>query len=452
MKSNTISPETNLFISVIFPVHNEAAILNRQIDTLLTDLRLHHLKVAEIILVENGSRDTSWKIIQSLCRQHRFIKSLRLPHASYGQALKTGLIAARGSIIFIFNIDFFDVNFITQALPLLKSADIVVGSKTLFASQDMRNHFRRLTTYFFNAFLRLVLNYPGTDTHGIKALKNTPLLHYCIHRSRTQSELFDTELIIRMHRWGAVLTELPITVREIRPTRYSWWRRIRLTLSDLAIAFWSKYLIPNFSDRVVVADDYGRSSEINQAVISAAQSGVVQIISILPNKISLSQVNRLRQLKSVRFSAHLNLIEGKPVSSFGQIPSLINQTGHFWPLPQFLLRLFLGLIDLSQVRLELNNQVDRLKSLGITITHLDSHRHTHLFPPIWSMILRLARRYNIAHLRSCRSIRQALKSHPWKFLLHWPIFWLLSLRYGKNKSSPKELDEIVMHPGAAYYD
>lgn len=444
MKSNTIS--------VIFPVHNEAAILTKQIEAFISQLKQAGLRAKEIILVENGSADRSWPLIQSLCHQHRFIKSLRLPHASYGQALKAGLIAARGSIIFIFNIDFFDVNFMTHALPLLKSADIVIGSKTLFASQDMRSPFRRLTTYFFNAFLRLVLNYPGTDTHGLKALSHTSLLRYCLHRARTQNELFDTELIIRAHRWGAVLTELPITVREIRPTRYSWWRRIRLTLSDLAIAFWSKYLIPNFSNRVVVADDYGRSSEINQAVISAAQSGVVQIISILPNKISLSQVNRLRQLKSVRFSAHLNLIEGKPVSSFGQVPSLINQTGHLWPLPQFLLRLFLGLIDLSQVRLELNNQVDRLKSLGITITHLDSHRHTHLFPPIWSMTLRLARRYNIAHLRSRRSIRQALKSHPWKFLLHWPIFWLLSLRYRHNQPSSKELDEIVMHPGAAYYD
>ena len=439
-------------LSVIFPVHNEAAVLSEQIKSFLLQVKQAKLKIAEIILVENGSTDRSWQLIESLCRQHRFIKSLRLPRASYGQALKAGLIAARGSVIFIFNIDFFDVNFITQALPLLKSADIVVGSKTLFASQDLRSHFRRLLTYFFNVFLRLILNYPGTDTHGIKALKNTPLLRYSIHRSRTQSELFDTELIIRMHRWGAVLSELPITVREIRPTRYTWLRRIRLTLSDLAIAFWSKYLIPNFSDRVVVADDYGRSPEINQAIISAAQSGVVQIISILSNKISLSQIKRLRHLKSMRFSGHLNLIEDKPVSSTRQIPSLINQTGHFWPLPQFLLRLFLGLIDLKEVKLELDQQIRRLHTLGIKLNHLDSHRHIHLFSPIWSMTLKLAQRYHIAHLRSRRSIHHALKSHPEKYLLHWPIFWLLSLRYGKNKSSPKELDEIVIHPGAAYYD
>jgi predicted glycoside hydrolase/deacetylase ChbG (UPF0249 family) len=439
-------------ISVIFPVHNEAKILAKQIGSFLRQSKQTKLKILEVILVENGSSDHSWEIIQTLHYRHRFIKPIRLPHASYGQALKAGLITARGSIIFIFNVDFFDVNFITQALPLLKSADIVVGSKTLFASQDLRSHFRRLTTYLFNILLRLILNYPGTDTHGIKALKNTPLLRYCIHRSRTKNELFDTELIIRAHRWSAVLTELPITVREIRPTRYSWLRRIRLTLSDLAIAFWSKYLIPNFSKRIVTGDDYGRSPEINQAIISAAQSGVVQIISILPNKISLSQVKRLHHLKSVGFSAHLNLIEGKPVSSSIQVPSLINQTGHFWPLPQFLLRLFLGLINLSEVRLELTNQIHRLRDLNLKLDHLDSHRHIHLFPPIWNTVIKLAKIHHISHIRSHNSIRQALKSHPEKYLLHWPIFWALSLRYGNNRPSSKELDEIVIHPGAAYYD
>ena len=121
-------------------------------------------------------------------------------------------------------------------------------------------------------------------------------------------------------------------------------------------------------------------------------------------------------------------------------------------LPQFLFRLFLGLINLSQIRLELTNQIDRLQSLGIKITHFDSHRHTHLFPPLWNLVLRLSQTHHVSQIRSQRSIRQALKSHPEKYLLHWPLFWLLSLRFGDNRKSHKELDEIVMHPGAAYYD
>ena len=323
-------------ISVIFPVHNEAQILTRQIGSFLSQLKTFNLSIKELILVENGSQDSSWQIILNLRRRYRLIKPIRLPHASYGQSLKASLIQASGNFIFIFNVDFFDISFINQSLNLLKTADIVIGSKTLAASQDLRSHFRRLTTYLFNSLLRLILNYPGTDTHGIKALKNTPLLKYCLHRNRTQNELFDTELVIRAHRWGAILTELPVTVREIRPTRYPWLRRIWLTAIDLITAIWSKYLIPNFAQKVVVADDYGRSAEVNQAIVSAVQAEVVQIISILPNKISQPQIVQLkRKVKKTHFSAHLNLVEGKPISPSTKVDTLINSTVIFGPCPYF---------------------------------------------------------------------------------------------------------------------
>lgn len=438
--------------SVIFPVHNEAAILTQQITKFIQDLKQRRLKVKQVILVENGSTDSSWRIIRQLKHKYDFIQPIRLPHASYGQALKAGLIQAQHQYIFIFNIDFFNVDFIIQALPLLRAADIVIGSKTLAASQDLRSPFRRLTTYFFNSLLRLILNYPGTDTHGIKAFKNSSLLKYCLHRSRTQNELFDTELVIRAHRWGAILTELPVTVTELRPTRYSWSRRLWLTFIDLVSALWSKYILPNFYQKIVVADDYGWSPAINQAVISAARNGVVQIISILPNRVSPAVVHLLKRLPGIKYSAHLNLVEGKPVSSPKLVPSLVSSTGQFWPLPQFLLRLLFGLINLKQVRLELTSQIRRFHDLGLKLDHLDSHRHIHLFPPLWQIVVNLSQRQHIPHLRSQTSIRQALKSHPQKYFLHWPIFGLLCLRYGRTHPSAKELDEIIMHPGAAYYD
>ena len=442
-----------LSISIVFPVHNEATILTKQIKLFLSQLKSYRLRPKEIILVENGSHDGSWRVIQNLHRRYHFIKALHLPQASYGQAIKAGLIQAHSQVIFVFNVDFFDADFIRQALPLLKTADIVIGSKTLAASHDLRSPLRRLTTYFFNVFLRLALNYPGTDTHGIKAIKNTPLLRYCLHRSRTQNELFDTELIIRAHRWGAVLVELPVTITELRPTRYPWTRRIRFTLVDLATAFWSKYLIPNFTQKMVVPDDYGRSPKINQAIISAAQAGIVQIVSILPNWVSLSQINQLKlQAGPIRYSTHLNVVEGKPVSPLKQVRSLVNSRGNFWPLPIFLARLFFNLIDLSQLKFEFSQQIIRLSSLGAKLTHLNSHQHVHLFPPIWDLSLQLTRRFNITHLRSQASIRNALKSKPVKYLAHWPIFWLLTLRYGSNRHSRRELNEIVTHPGAAYYD
>ena len=82
-----------------------------------------------------------------------------------------------------------------------------------------------------------------------------------------------------MARWGANLLELPVTVREIRPTRYSLFRRLWLTCIDLVIALWSKYFrLPNFEKKVVVADDYGISPVIDKAILKSVSKQEVQIV------------------------------------------------------------------------------------------------------------------------------------------------------------------------------
>lgn len=437
-------------ISCIFPVHNEAKILKRTVTEFTDKWQKSHLPKTEIILVENGSHDNSWKVIKSLARSS-FIKGFQLNKASYGQALKAGLNQARGKVIFIFNVDFYDIEFAKNALQLLKVADIVIGSKTLAASRDERAPFRRLTTYFFNVLLRLVLNYPGTDTHGIKAFRNTSLLTYSINRCRTRNELFDTELIIRMTRWDAKLVELPVTVHEIRPTRYAIYRRIMLTVIDLVIALWSKYLhLPNFEKKVVVADDYGLSMAINKAILTAIERGEIQYVSVLGNMITPSMAQTLKRHKKLKHSAHLNLIEGKPKAPKNSVPSLVNPQGSFYPLPTFLWRLSLGLIAKEDITREWIAQIQWLKKLGLTIEHVDSHQHTHVFPPLWNQLIHVIPKWNISQIRSQDSTRYSLQPYPLKYIVYLFFLLLLTVRYGFNRSSPEELNEVIVHPGANY--
>ena len=53
---------------------------------------------------------------------------------------------------------------------LLKKYDAVIGSKRARGARDRRPSIRRLITWGFNTFLRIVFKFTGTDTHGIKAL------------------------------------------------------------------------------------------------------------------------------------------------------------------------------------------------------------------------------------------------------------------------------------------
>lgn len=437
-------------ISCIFPVHNEAAVLASQLKKFGADLKNFSLPVWEIILVENGSRDTSWKIIENLRRKDRRIRSLRLPQASYGEAMRAGLEHARGERIFVLNVDFFDVEFMQQSLSLLEVTDIVIASKTLAASDDQRSFVRRWVTYFFNALLRLVLNYPGTDTHGIKAFKKTGLLQYALMRCRTHHELFDTELIIRMTRWGAKLVELPIAVREIRPSRYSVIKRIVATMTDLASALWSKLLIPGFPQRLVVADDYGISTFVNQAILKVARQRLVEIISVLPNMASDSALKQLVALPGVSISAHLNLVEGKPVSAIHEVKTLTNNAGRLYPSWRFFWRLLWGKIHTREIERELMAQIQRLRESGLKIKHLDSHQHWHLQPPIGNVVVKLAHQFNVKWIRSFDSTRNYLKSKPLRYVGFLLIHLLLRLRFGTNGFSTETVDEIIVHPGTDY--
>lgn len=196
----------------------------------------------EIVLVENGSKDSSWAICEKLY-QHRpaKISIYRNKAASFGRALRFGLNRAKHKTLVVFNVDFWNINFLVQALELIPTCDIVVASKTLIAAQDKRPLYRQQLSYWFNVLLRIVYNFPGTDTHGLKVINGEtvmPLLKNCYDLS----ELLDTQLVLRACRKGLVYAELPICVEEVRPSRYSHLRRTVLVLKDLASIFKYRYL------------------------------------------------------------------------------------------------------------------------------------------------------------------------------------------------------------------
>jgi len=56
-------------------------------------------------------------------------------------------------------------------------------------------------------------------------------------------------------------------------------------------------------------------------------------------------------------------------------------------------------VALEEVERELTAQIDRIRSEGIRLTHLDAHKHVHAFPPIFAIVARLAERFGIPVVR-----------------------------------------------------
>jgi len=181
-----------------------------------------------VLLVENGSTDGSLQACRRLERQHNhLVRTISLDRPSYGEAVKRGLIEARGDFVVILECDALDPRFVERSARILESdqADFVVASKQHPESSDRRPRRRRLLTRGFNLILRFLLRYPGTDTHGLKSI-NAALAKRLCELSQTTDEVFQTEIVLLAWRLGARICEAPIRIEEKRATPVAIFRRL----------------------------------------------------------------------------------------------------------------------------------------------------------------------------------------------------------------------------------
>jgi hypothetical protein len=149
--------------------------------------------------------------------------------------MRSGILAAIGDDVVVFDVDYYDADFVDRVLPLLRADDgpaIVVGSKRAPGTSDTRPWSRRMITAGFTTVLRMGFGLGVSDTHGMKAMRRVavgPVVEQC----RFGTDLFDTELVLRTERAGLRVGEVPVTVEERRPSRTPIARRIFRTLGGL---------------------------------------------------------------------------------------------------------------------------------------------------------------------------------------------------------------------------
>lgn len=220
--------------SIVVPAHNEATHLEASVEGFLADLTpAARSAVIEVILVENGSTDATLASCERLREKHRgLIRVLSNVRGSYGEAIKRGMMESTGTHLSLLECDLLDAGFVARSVELLErsNARVVVASKRHPRSIDRRPFKRRLLTWGFNCVLRITTGYPGSDTHGLKSLEGDLARQLC-RLALTSDEAFQTELVLLAWRLGHPIIEVPIELRETRPTPVAIARRLPSVLT-----------------------------------------------------------------------------------------------------------------------------------------------------------------------------------------------------------------------------
>lgn len=124
---NTSNSETNPLVSIIVPVYNVEAYLSRCIDSLIRQTYNN----CEIILIDDGSTDTSANICDYYAKSHDNIRAIHQSNQGLSAARNRGIDAAKGSFFaFIDSDDYVDPDFISSLLTAIKHS----GSKLAICS------------------------------------------------------------------------------------------------------------------------------------------------------------------------------------------------------------------------------------------------------------------------------------------------------------------------------
>jgi predicted glycoside hydrolase/deacetylase ChbG (UPF0249 family) len=155
-------------------------------------------------------------------------------------------------------------------------------------------------------------------------------------------------------------------------------------------------------DKIINADDFGASDEINRAVAEAFQKGCLTSASIMMNGASAGNAAALaRENPGLKIGAHLVLTEGPAMAAPKPAPLLAGSDGRL--KHGFVRLLWLSLTRpralTEQAEAEWRAQIEAALGHGLEISHVDSHRHVHMIPKLFDLARRLQREYKIPRIR-----------------------------------------------------
>jgi len=189
-----------------------------------------------------------------------------------------------------------------------------------------------------------------------------------------------------------------------------------------------KYLITN-------ADDFGFTRDVNEGIVHAHRQGILTATTLMATGAAFDHaVGLARENPDLDVGVHLVLVgsEGYPAT----VARLVASLGRI------------------QIYDKLAGQISKILDAGIRPTHLDTHKHTHLLPPVLAAVARLAEEFKIPWVRRplASPLQGVLTRHGCRTTDHFAGFAITG-RYDTARLAklirrlPEGITEFMCHPG-----
>jgi glycosyltransferase involved in cell wall biosynthesis len=209
-------------VSVVLPAHNEADNLEAAV-TKITEALSEYTGAYEIIIAEDGSTDGTDKKAAALSERLPFVKHLHEEkRLGRGRALKNAFQQSSGEILVYMDVDLAtDVRQLKELISSVEKEgyDFATGSRMLPESNVERSGTRQIASKTYNFMVRVVLGSKVKDHQcGFKAFRREPLMQL-LDEVGASHWFWDTEILVRAHRRGYRIKEIPVLWKSGRETK-----------------------------------------------------------------------------------------------------------------------------------------------------------------------------------------------------------------------------------------
>ena len=232
-------------VSIVVPAYNEERRLPATLSLVLSYLARKPWRLAEVLIVDDGSSDGTAAAGEQLARDHPMVRLLSNPgNRGKGYSVRHGVLEARGEWVLFTDADLSaPIEELDKLLAAAaaEGAAMAIGSRALDRSliEVHQSFFRESAGRMFNLLMRLLIGLPFQDTQCGFKLFETRAAREMFRRQRLERFGFDVEVLYLARRLGYRVIEVPVRWSHAEGTKVSMFRDSLNMFLDLVRIRWN---------------------------------------------------------------------------------------------------------------------------------------------------------------------------------------------------------------------